>query len=142
MIHPQVPLRIPCDDLTYLVILRFVSNEPRQSITRLVWRALLFSQPQKYFLFLMAFKNHRFLMFWDTSRSHCTDGFPVCSEPQCIFSLRIWILSKSIESFFDNSAISLNNSKSILLLGIFGGFSVKKGIIFSKISFLFWTSNL
>jgi len=36
VIHPQVPLRIPCDNLTFFVILKLVSCEPRLNITQMV----------------------------------------------------------------------------------------------------------
>ncbi len=40
VIHPQVPLRIPCVDLTYLAKSRFFFCKRHLDMTRLVWQAV------------------------------------------------------------------------------------------------------
>ena len=68
MIHPQVPLRIPCDDLTYLDIQRLVPNGPHQCITRLVWRALPSS------------------LFWVTGIPTARTDFPYTASPKLFYN--------------------------------------------------------
>ena len=65
MIQPQVPLRLPCDDLTHLTELKFGFLREKNSLESCS----------------VGLTGIVFHPLWITQRSHRTDGFPVYGEP-------------------------------------------------------------